>query len=152
MSGLHNPVPSGSLYPSDDDEAVEYHDVPVTWEDFVNVEVQEKSFHDDLKDFLYSFQYSSCEETVARREAPLFEGSSFSVTEFSRFIQQLKSSNPGIGDRLISSIIGTFASFLPAGNGVAELLKPRPSMYRVLRVFHNATGMVDDMRTYSIHT
>ena len=156
MSGLYNRVPLVDFESEEEEEEEDedvHFDIPKTWEDFVNVEqVNKNSFHDNAKDFKFSFEFNECKETVATRDSPLFEGSNFNIIDFGRFILQLKSSNSCIGDRLIASIIGSFAAFLPAGNGIASLLKPRPSMYEVLKVFQNSTGMVDDMRTYSIHT
>jgi hypothetical protein len=153
MSGLYNRVPLVDFESEEEEDEDVHFDIPQTWEDFVNVEqVNENSFNDDVKDFVYSFEFNECEEAVATRDSPLFEGSNFNIIDVGRFIQQLKSSNPRIGDRLIASIIGSFAAFLPAGNGIASLLKPPPSMYQVLKVFQNSTGIVDDMRTYSIHT
>ena len=87
---------------------------------------------------------SSIEEEI---NLPLFEGSSFSLKEFCRYMLMLKT-NQNLGDVTFTIIVGSILSFLPDRNGFRKYIDVEPSMYNIKTTILKLSNITDVCRVF----
>ena len=143
----------------DDEEEEMYLDLPTDWqlldEDPQSSEPQSSEVFDFdslSSSFQVSFKYADYgdDESGADPNSNLYVDSDFELKDLCRCLLHLKSSHAVIGDRLISTVLGLFATFLPSKNAVEVLLKKKPSMYKTLKCLHNMADLGVNLRCYKV--
>jgi hypothetical protein len=79
--------------------------------------------------------------------APLFEGSLFSLKQFCRYMLILKS-NLNLGAVSFTLIVGSIISFLPVRNGLLKYVNENPSLYDINKTVDKLSYVNDCCRVF----
>ena len=140
-----------------EDEIERHYELPGDWEPIETDPCSSTiiNFDDMAHSKIISYAYppmctTDGELAVSDPNVILFKGSDFALKDLCRCLLYVKSSNAVIGDRLISMILGLFATFLPSNNSLATLLDSHPSMYAMLKCLHNMADVGVKLRCFQV--